>query len=398
MPYPPRACPVCRSEEKTSLYRQQFAEVAGQLQLDGYNVGLCGECGAAYADDIPDQRWFDAYYQAVSKYTHDQSGGEEPEEDTRRFRDIAAHIAPYLPDPGSRIVDFGCASAGLLRQLKDKGYPNVLGVDPSPASAEVARSRHGIRVVTTGLQEVTEEYGTFDLLIQVGVLEHIRDVDTALLAIKQALRPGALTYVEVPDVTGFADCYSAPFQQFSVEHINFFSRSSLIRLMGRMGFEPVEVLRGARAHSADAQMPIVYGMFRVGASLGGGRYERDAETEPALRRYIKQSSEAEAGVGNVIDGLVASQEPLLVWGVGTHTLHLMETTAFRRLNVLAFVDSNPSYQDRMLAGRHVITPSQVAQYPQRILISSQVFQSEIDDQIRNRLRLPNDTIFLYPTA
>ncbi len=65
----------------------------------------------------------------------------------------------------------------------------------------------------------------------VGVLEHLRDLDARSRT--AVLLPGGLLYVEVPDVTAFADWPNAPYQDFSTEHINFFSPISLDNLMRR---------------------------------------------------------------------------------------------------------------------------------------------------------------------
>lgn len=395
MTFPHRSCPVCHGDRREILYEQRFAAVSGQLQLAGYAVAVCASCGAAYADAIPAQDWFDGYYRSVSKYTHDQCFGMEPESDTQRFRDIADLLVRHVPEKDSRILDFGCASAGLLSQLRARGYADLLGADASPSAAKLGEALHGIRVVNAELDEIARNETAFDLIIQVGVLEHICDVDATIAATRLMLAPGGLVYIEVPDATAFADFPGAPFQQFSIEHINFFSRSSLTSLMERMGFAAVEVTRTARAHTLDAWMPVVCGVFQTHDGSRFTTVSPDADTRPALRRYVAECTRVEQAVAAVIDTLADSREPLLVWGVGTHTLHLIETTAFAKLNVRAFVDSNPNYQARELYGTPVIGPAAVDQYSERILISSHVFQTDIDTQIKRDLRLPNETIKLY---
>ena len=395
MNLPARPCPVCLGNEKKVSYRQKFFQLSGQLQLRGYDVALCEKCGAAYADNIPGQEWFDAYYHEISKYTHDQRAGEESTSDAKRFCDIAQDIFRHLPDRQSRVLDIGCASGGLLRRLKDLGYTELLGMDQSPSSAELARRLAGVRVTNSDLKEIAREEQPFDLLVQVGVLEHIRDVEGALTVMDSLLRPGGLIYFEVPDVTGFTEWPGAPFQQFSIEHVNFFSSQSLASLMARRGFEALDVIRTSRDHTSSAKMPVVCGFFRKAAVNPVEKIGFDEESGPALSRYIQESTRAEDCIGQTIDALVGSQEPILVWGVGTHTLHHMETTSFAKMNIVAYVDSNPSYQARQLHEKPVIAPSELKGHPQRILISSQVFQAEIIEQIEQQLRLTNGIIVLY---
>lgn len=392
---PDRPCPVCRGQEKQVAYRQQFSRLSDRLQLDGYDVALCSACGAAYADRIPQQAWFDAYYREVSKYSNSERQGEESEADRARFDDIAQCISRHSPDKRSRILEIGCATGGLLRRLKDLGYVKVLGMDRSRSSAEIADRLHGIRVVDLNLSEIEAQEGTFDLLIQVGVLEHIRDLDAALTEMRGLIGQSGSMYVEVPDVEGFADCRGAPFQQFSVEHINFFSSRSLVSLMAHHGFVPAGVARTVRDHTRNTRMPVVYGFFR--------RIEKfstdisfDLSSAAAIRRYIDESRRVEDDMRRVIDSLAVSNQPVLVWGVGTQTLHLMATEAFAQLDIFAFVDSNPAFQGQHLHGKPVLSPAELHAYPHPILISSQVFQSEISDQIKRQLRLPNEVFTLYP--
>ena len=389
-----RACPACGSLEKKLFYRQRFAKVSNQPQLSNYDVVQCTDCGTAYADDIPAQPWFDAYYREISKYTHDQRAGEESPADTIRFHDITALIAKQMPEKCRRIVDFGCATGGLLRRLKSLGYTELLGMDKSPASAEIGRRLHGIRIVNSNLVEIANDELPFDLLIQVGVLEHLCDLQTTLAEMRKILDLEGLMYIEVPDVEGFDAWPGAPFQQFSIEHINFFSRDSLTGLMERSGFIAVEVFRTARDHTSNTKMPVVCGFFRR-SDATSRETPFDTASGPALRSYIDQSARAEEQIRENINLLVASQRPVIVWGVGTNTLHLMETTAFGKMNIVVFVDSNLAYQARELGGRSVLAPAQLADFPQPILISSQLFQSEIETQIRDTLGLPNETISLY---
>lgn len=395
MNLPNRPCPVCRSQKKQVVYRQRFSCLSDRPQLDGYDVALCNTCGATYADSIPQQTWFDAYYREISRYSNRERQGEESESDSARFRDIAQCISRHFPDRESRILEIGCATGGLLRRLKDLGYMCLLGMDKSRSSAEIADTLHGIRVVDLSLSEIASREGAVNLLIQVGVLEHICDLDTTLTGMRGVISPGGSTYVEVPDVEGFADYPGAPFQQFSVEHINFFSMRSLIALMARHGFSAADVTRTARNHTRNTRMPVVYGFFhRVEECSADVSF--DASSVMAIRRYIDQSKRVEDGIRRVVDSLAASKQPVLVWGVGTQTLHLMATQAFAGLDIFAFVDSNPAFQGQQLHGKPVLSPAELRSYSHPILISSQVFQSEISDQIKHQLGLPNEVVTLYP--
>ena len=159
----------------------------------------CGRCGAAYADGIPDQQRFDEYYRDVSKYEYHQRSGEESEFDQARMDLIAGIIAPLVPTERARILDTGCASGRLLFLLAERGFPNVLGLDPSPGCVETARRLYGVEVLQGHLGKFPTLPYTFDVVILVGVLEHIRDLAEAMRRVRAIMSPGGIVYVEVPD-------------------------------------------------------------------------------------------------------------------------------------------------------------------------------------------------------
>ncbi|GAG66272.1 unnamed protein product, partial [marine sediment metagenome] len=123
----------------------------------------------------------------------------------------------------------------------------------------------------------------FDFLTLVGVLEHIRDLGPVLIKMKNMLSYGGSVYVEVPDTTRFARCLDAPFQQFSVEHINFFSVISLANLMQSNDFIQVFCQQDAREQSHDTMMPVISAIFRKEGPRSLSPV-RDVETEQGLAK------------------------------------------------------------------------------------------------------------------
>jgi len=388
-----RKCPVCDSVANTLLYRQKFAQFAQGGLLSGYDIVTCNNCGFGYADHIPPQSWFDAYYRDLSKYEYPQRAGEESQCDRERYVHMSQYLAPFIT-PESNILDFGCATAGLLHELKQRGFGRVTGIDPSPTCSLAARKLYDINVLTTDLSTAHVPDKSYDLIILTGVLEHIVNVRSALQKMHGWLVKDGIIFVDVPDATAFSDWPDAPYQAFSTEHINFFSRSSLAAAMLRNGFGVVDQREVDRYYTRGTIMPSTIGIYRkvevrVNATIP------DMETQPCLLEYIRLSAQRENRIKLAIEAIVSSGEEIIVWGVGTHTLHLMETTNLTDANIVAFVDSNTNYQGNSLKGVPIISPQMLTQHKQPILISSRVFQTEIQDQIRNHLNLPNEIICLY---
>ena len=389
-----RPCPVCSGQQRRALFRQSFATISGASLLDGYEVVVCEECGCGFADDLPEQAAFDAYYQDLSKYESSERAGENPTFERGRAAAIAEFIGRYVPSQVSPILEIGCATGRLLHELKAIGFSRVLGVDPSASCAQTAAKEFGVPVRTGTLTALPDALEPAQMIVLIGVLEHVRDLAPALDRVRGLLTPGGRVYVEVPDVAGFTRWLDAPFQQFSSEHVNYFSAVSLSNLMREDGFRPVVVECLARKFTETSTMPVIAAVFEKDGEKAA-RPVHDDVTESSLIAYIAASRELEEGRPAVIERLVASGEPILVWGVGTHTTRLLETTRLGEANIVAFFDSNPKLQGKTLLGKPVLPPGRLPQFEHPVLISSRVFQAEIERQIRGDLGCSNPIVRLY---
>ena len=391
---PIRACPICESAARKPLFHQQFAPIAGATIVTGYDVVTCENCGFAYADGLPDQRVFDDYYRAASKYEYHQRDGEESSFDRSRMSDIADLIVPLIPRRDARILDIGCATGRLLYVLKERGFADVTGLDPSPACADAAQRLYGVPVLRGSMAEFPEMDSHFDVAIMIGVLEHIRDLDMAMQRLRSVLRHGGIAYVEVPNAIDFHRWQNAPFQDFSIEHINFFAPISLENLFARYGFEPVFWKEHERDQAYRTTMSCLSAAFRV-VDQKSREIKYDADSRVALERYVSQCEEEEKRVHAMIEELVESRQPIIVWGVGTNATRLLETTRLREANIRFFVDSNSRYHGKELAGRRVLPPAALASEADPILILSRVFQTEISEQIRTQVDPHRKILTLY---
>lgn len=126
------------------------------------------------------------------------------------LRPVLAVTPPALdgaPDPADRpsrsltIVDVGGGTGGFAVPLAELGH-QVTVVDPSPdalAALERRARDAGVEVQAVqgdadGLLEVVDE-GSADLVLCHGVIEQVDDVEEALAALVQALRPGGAASV-----------------------------------------------------------------------------------------------------------------------------------------------------------------------------------------------------------
>jgi SAM-dependent methyltransferase len=364
--------------------------------LGGYSVVACQDCGFCFADEIPDQAMMDAYYQDMSKYEHQGNGWRDSDYDQARFEHVFSIIHPFLPGLHARVLEIGCANGGLLALFKQHGFADLTGIDPSPACASAARDLHGIRVLPANLSNMPLMGQQFDFIVLAGVLEHVRDLGTALANIRDLLAPSGKLYIGVPDASRYAAGEDAPFQEFNAEHINFFGPQSLVNLLNTKGFvlqHSEQRVMNVGHRTSTAVVHAIFNRATGNAPIPG--MIPDEETSAGLKEYITASQCVDSQINSIIDSIVASGQPIIVWGTGAHTLRLLASSRLQEAKISVFVDSNPIYLGKNLNGVPIVAPHDLRDRTETIMISSRAYQEEIAHYICKDLNLNNPLIRLY---
>ena len=371
---------------------QRFVLEENHPLTDGYDVVHCAACGFVYADVRASQADYDAFYAGLSKYDDaaTSTGSGESAQDRERLGETAAMVHSMLPSTEARVLDIGCAGGGLLFALQQRGFRNLVGVDPSPACARQTRERTG-EAYAGWITSLPAGIGTFDCIVMSHVMEHVLDVPAAILALRPLLRQDGVVWIEVPDAVRYADHVYAPFQDFNTEHINHFSGASLDNAMGLRGYAAVGGTERLLHSSAHTFTPAVNRVYRWGGSASA--VKPDEGLKPAILRYIQRSSALMRSIDESIGKALADSGEIIVWGAGQLTLKLLAESCLSHARVAAFVDSNPIHQGRRLAGAPILAPAAIREHGQPILVATMLHHREIAAQIQ-KLGLTNRIILL----
>ena len=140
-------------------------------------------------------------------------------------------------DPG-RAIDIGCNDGSLLEALRRAGYAKVVGIEPNPMAAAIAREK-GHQVYTSYLSkdlatQIIADCGEFDTVYLRHVVEHVSDLGAFFEAVRMLLRPDGLLVLELPDVEeGFALGSPAILWE---EHVSYFTHALAEYMLERFGF------------------------------------------------------------------------------------------------------------------------------------------------------------------
>ena len=102
----------------------------------------------------------------------------------------------FIDWPEKDVLDLGCAGGFMAEAMATRGA-NVTGIDPAAEAIAAARSHaraSGLRIaydIGVG-EELPYADASFDAVICVDVLEHVRDLGRVLAEVARVLRPGGL--------------------------------------------------------------------------------------------------------------------------------------------------------------------------------------------------------------
>jgi 2-polyprenyl-3-methyl-5-hydroxy-6-metoxy-1,4-benzoquinol methylase len=150
----------------------------------------------------------------------------------------------YRRPPG-RTLELGCGHGGFVALLDRAGF-QAFGLELNSWTADVARERFDIPVLTGDLAEQALEPGSLDAIILLDVLEHLPDPAETVKRCRTLLKPDGLLLIQTPAFPA-ASTYETlqelqdPFLNLLLpgEHLYLFSKQGLRRLLARIGFTQV---------------------------------------------------------------------------------------------------------------------------------------------------------------
>ncbi|MEO8689629.1 MAG: class I SAM-dependent methyltransferase [Solirubrobacteraceae bacterium] len=149
--------------------------------------------------------------------------------------------------PGERVLDLGCGAGRFIAALQDAGADPV-GVEIAEAALERARRNvPGAELHTLAADgAIPVQDASVDLVWCSEVLEHVPDTAGLLSEARRVLRTGGRLLVTTPShdlprraliaLTRFED-HVDPLGQ----HVRFYSRRSLVRVLETFAFEDVHI-------------------------------------------------------------------------------------------------------------------------------------------------------------
>jgi SAM-dependent methyltransferase len=241
----PRSCPVCGAPpEAATLFLEENID---ETKLSGFSYASrktpeymchrlvrCSACDLVYVAAPPAQEALaEAYHQA------EYDSSEEANDAATAYVRAMRPILERLPQRTS-VMEIGAGTGILLELLRDEGFTELVGVEPS-AAAIAAAPPHRRPWLREGIfLEDDFQPHSFDLICCFMTLEHVRDPLLTVASARHLLkRGGALVTVTHNYRSWVNRLLGRRSPIIDIEHMQLFSDRSIRTLLERSDFSGV---------------------------------------------------------------------------------------------------------------------------------------------------------------
>ena len=270
-------CPLCGVEGRPlySDLRDRYWDAPGS-----WSFSDCPRCGHIWLNPMPEPEDLPKLY--GSYYTHRPPAPTMPSpvralairaafvglgydaatSVSRRLASLLRRVPPLWDGfarearfvracPGGILLDVGCGEGSFLRRMRELGW-RVVGLEPDPRAAAVARSTAGVEILEGPIEGTDLGRDRFDAITMSHVIEHVRDPLRALRAVAESLKPGGTFVALTPNAAGRGRRVfgSAWFHLDPPRHLHLFHPRNIHSLAGRAGLavtrlwtSPLDALR-----------------------------------------------------------------------------------------------------------------------------------------------------------
>jgi FlaA1/EpsC-like NDP-sugar epimerase len=216
---------------------------------------------------------------------------------------------------------------------------------------------------------MNEDTNKYECLILSHVLEHIYDVNAFLQKIDKNVKPDGLLYIEVPNAEFYDKINDiTPLQEINIEHINFFSKYSLNKLLINHGYYAVS-LKDDYFKIKENNYYVIRGVFIK------------SKINLALPSYITRGNEI---INTFNYSKLNEYEQIYIYGCGQFLFKTLSNIQ-KCTKVINIIDDNLCYYNKIINGVSIINFEKYREKTKKsdiILLTTLIY----DEIIRNKIK------------
>lgn len=216
----------------------------GRSSIQNYALYACQECRFEFLDPQPGDSVLAAIYN--DRYflgeQNDEAAGRRSKMKSASAVLCIDTLERLVPPENTELLEIGCGQGELLMEASKRGF-RVSGLEISAHAAAIANHRLGAPAVRVGaIDAVPLPMGPFGAVAAADVIEHVRDPRGFLMRIHELLEPGGVLLLITPSLNSWTRrLLGHRWMEYKVEHLSYFSASSIRLLLERCGFGEIRV-------------------------------------------------------------------------------------------------------------------------------------------------------------
>jgi len=382
-----RKCFLCNSNKVETIVIQTW-DLPG---LDSQEIGfsICPECGLILQSPSLDCIDMNKYYTETATYINPGRKGKptlNKQKDVERLIKTTIEVVGKIPNSAFQV---GCSDGYTLSKFHNAGIPFVEGIDPSFASHKLSQELYNIQTIVGTFEEFTPKR-QYDLVILTHVLEHLYDPTKIMNKCFNMQENGNWALIEVPL---FERIDKFPPGLLSLEHLNYFSESTLLRLLYLTGYVPY--LIGKLFYNNE--YPVITVVARKEKSKSIELMSDYNRANSLLINYCEKNGVGWKRIELKVKKQLKKGTFCYVWGAGIHTSQLFAFTDLNKyLIVKGLLDSSPTKWGKQFGDLKCYSPDTVdLKAGDTIIISSYASEKEIYESLEKYRRIGVTIIRLY---
>lgn len=215
-------------------------------------VGMCPQCGYLGYIDRPTREWFEQFYNSDwdgQGQNDTEATAEVIRRDYRKHDTLTELVKQSGVGKDEWILEIGAGYGCVMQQLKEAGYANVFGVEPSKHRADLIKRVFGLSVYSgpfplpPELNAVEWRHVRYGLVYSSHVLEHCYNPAEMIESMSELQDRGGLLSIVVPRQQTEPTMGVLLF----LPHLHSFTEASLVNLVGAQGYEVLSLQRDAQS-------------------------------------------------------------------------------------------------------------------------------------------------------
>ena len=242
---PPPECVVCGETARRFLFER-----------NSHPIVECEGCGLKLVGRRPDKASLENLYSRnyfTGMAGKDGYGYADYEREREQLQINFRERIHFITDRvnGGRLLDVGCAMGFFLEMLGPEWEKE--GVDISDYAARYAREKLNLNVRTGSFLDLDFPENSYDAITMWDAIEHFENPAAALLKARQLLKAGGIILIVTGDAGSLFARFCGPRWRLynPPQHLWFFTRETIHKLLRRHGLEPLATTTTGRTVSRD---------------------------------------------------------------------------------------------------------------------------------------------------